>query len=107
MKYFLVFALILVLLGCTQQPDIVDNTNDYHTHADDEYHTHVDFKVFLNNAQVDFNKTDYMSNEYEEHDESVHLHGFNPNVIHFHNEGITLQRFFNSSGITLHQIVLK
>ncbi len=90
MKQNLVLAIGIVLLiaGCTNQPP---HTEDYHAHAD--------LLVVLDGQTFDFNKAEFMSTPYKPLNEFTHLHDFNPNVIHFHAEGINLGEFFQSIGM--------
>ncbi len=86
--FYFVFGFVL-LFGCTQQP----------LQPEPKYHVHADFKVYLDGSQFDFNKVQFMSTPYKPLNEYVHLHDFNPNVIHFHKEGVALGEFFESLGM--------
>lgn len=88
---------------------------------DDDYHAHADFAVFINDQKFNFSQKDFMSEalcgkpgEADEHEHAdldtleglksvVHLHDLNGNVIHFHNERVTLPMFFKSIGFNLNE----
>lgn len=78
-------AIWILLPGCAQQ--------------DPDYHTHTDFKVVLEGQEFDFNKSQYMSTDFKPLSEDVHLHDFDPQIIHFHAKGATLGQFFTSLGM--------
>lgn len=61
-----------------------------------DFHVHADFAVFMNGQKMDFNSMAFMSDATQALDPIVHLHDGNPNVIHYHAQNISLQRFFNS-----------
>ena len=79
----------LALAGCAQ------------TQSSEPYHVHADFKVFIEGKQFDFNRAAFMSTDAMPLSENVHLHDFNPNVIHFHGPDATLADFFTSIGMGL------
>ncbi len=67
-----------------------------------EIHEHADFKVYLAGQAVDFSQAKYQSSEEaggKELDASVHLHDGNGEIIHKHQTGVTMGRFFQSLGI--------
>ncbi|HLC79901.1 MAG TPA: hypothetical protein VJG83_05790 [archaeon] len=80
-------AILIFLLGCTGKTE--------------EYHAHTDFKMIIEGELFDFNKVQYMSSPYRPLSENVHMHDFNPNVIHFHDKKATLGDFFTSIGMVL------
>lgn len=96
---FLFLLAAFLLFGCTNQPKqppvgIAPNGTSTET-----YHVHADFLVVLDGSAFDFNKAEYMSTPYKELSEDIHLHDFNPNVIHVHKENATLGEFFETIGI--------
>lgn len=99
---FLCLLAAFLLFGCTSQPkqppagDVSGGNN-----SDANYHVHADFLVVLDGSAFDFNKAEYMSMPFEELSENIHLHDFNPNVIHVQNENATLGEFFESLGMKL------
>ncbi|MEQ1849803.1 MAG: hypothetical protein ABL890_04395 [Candidatus Peribacteraceae bacterium] len=72
----------------------------------DPNHTHADFAVFLGGKKVDFSLAKYMSGlstddtthdeENEYHDEHLHLHDNNGDVLHRHKPALTIGAFFSS-----------
>ncbi len=66
-----------------------------------EVHVHADFAVYINGNKLDFTKTEYQSSVGHEKDEHVHLHDGGGDIIHRHDEGVTLPKFFSSLGYTL------
>ena len=88
-----IFAMLFFIAGCTAKNR--DNTEPYHAHAD--------FKMYLEGVQFDFNKAKYMSTPYKHLSEKVHMHDFNPDVIHFHDENAALRDFFTSVGMIITQ----
>lgn len=64
-----------------------------------EVHWHADFLVWMDGNFVDFNKLAYMSTPYHALSPAVHLHDFNPNVLHIHSSDATLKMFFDSLGM--------
>jgi hypothetical protein len=66
-----------------------------------EVHVHADFAVYMNGTKLDFTKTEYQSSVGHEKDEHVHLHDGKGNIIHRHEEGVTLPEFFTSIGYQL------
>lgn len=92
MRFFWLTLALVFLLGCANQPLVPE-----------EYHVHADFKVYLDDEIFDFNKTEFMSTPYKHLSEDVHLHDYNPNVIHFHKDGVSLGGFFESLGMSFTQ----
>ncbi len=90
MKALAALAIILAISGCIQ-----GSTAD----SEGDYHVHTDFRVYLEEKMVDFNKAEYMSTEYKEIDPFVHLHDFHPGVIHFESRNADLNEFFSSIGM--------
>src|SRR3989338_8554809 len=87
-KPFIVIVLLsfVVLAGCSAldlEPE--------------DYHAHADIVVLINGEVFDFNKAQYMSTATNPLSENVHMHDFNPHVVHFHNESATLGDFFRRS----------
>ncbi|HLC92620.1 MAG TPA: hypothetical protein VJH23_02855 [archaeon] len=67
----------------------------------EDYHAHADIMVLINGEVFDFNKAQYMSTATNPLSENVHMHDFNPHVVHFHNESATLGDFFRSVGMSI------
>lgn len=84
-------AAFVLLLGCAAPQDGHGET----------YHAHADFKVYIIGKALDFNKAEYMGTPYKELSERVHLHDFNPNIMHFHAKDATVGEFFKSLGMEL------
>ncbi len=61
-----------------------------------EFHEHADIKIYLEGNLVDLSQKKYQSNEDQRLDPSVHLHDNNGDIVHAHEKGITLNRFFTS-----------
>lgn len=68
---------------------------------DKEFHIHADFKVIINSESINFSEDQYQSMGFDYLHETVHLHDFNGDVIHFHAKGINLSVFFNSLNLSL------
>lgn len=88
----------IFLLGCAQQPPLGEVPGRTTT---ENYHVHADFLAVLDGQAFDFNKPQYMSTPYKELSENIHLHDFNPFVIHVHSVDATLGDFFESLGMKL------
>lgn len=89
----LVFVLgFLLFSGCTQAPPETPLQ---------EYHAHADLLVILDGKTLDLNKEEFMSTPYRHLSEDTHLHDFNPFVVHFHKEGVSIGEFFESLGMKL------
>ena len=86
---------------------ILINTNQSqlhtHEHSQDEFHIHADFLVVLNNSIMNFSNKEFMSELHNEQHSHVHLHDMNGNVIHYHEENITLETFFISLNMSFNQ----
>lgn len=68
------------------------------TPVTDAYHVHVDFKVFINGEEVNFNRP-----EFDEVHRNAHLHLGNPHgdkVIHFEGRETTIGFFFGTLGMS-------
>jgi protein-disulfide isomerase len=65
------------------------------------YHIHADFKVYVEGKALDFSADKYQSVEGQEKDPAVHLHDNNGNLVHVHEKGVTLGRFFKALGMSL------
>ena len=61
-------------------------------------HEHADFKVFINNQEIDFSQEKYMLRAND-----VHVENMKGNEIHKHASGITLGYFFNTLGIEFNE----
>ena len=57
-------------------------------------HIHADFKVYLNDNQLNFSQP-----KYQERSPAVHVEDGDGDVVHIHLKGIKLVDFFNSLGI--------
>jgi len=68
-----------------------------------EFHEHVNFAVYLNGAIYSFNQSKYMTNESTEvgKKQFVHMHDMDGGLIHLHEPGITIGRFFDSLDMKL------
>ena len=86
-------AVLFFFSGCAQQPQIPAG------HDDEAFHIHADFKAVLDGKMVDFNRAEYMSEEFEELNPNVHMHDFNPYMIHFHSADAAMGDFFKSLGM--------
>lgn len=79
--------------------------------VESEFHIHADFKVFINNKPIDFSIEKYQSGHpgstTTQHNDVVHLHDGNGEVIHLHKEGLTLGYFFKTLGMDLTDDCLK
>ena len=101
-KMFFFFLLAAFLLfGCTSQPTQPPAGNAPGGTSTETYHVHADFLVVLDGQAFDFNKAEYMSTPFKELSENIHLHDFNPYVIHVHSENATLGDFFETFGMKL------
>ncbi len=98
-KILLLFAVTLLLLGCAIPRIPIKIKGE----PDREYHAHADIKIILLGATFDFNKSVFMSSEGHELSEDVHMHDYNPHVIHFHNPKSTLGDFFRSVGMSINE----
>ena len=86
----------------------IDNGNNsekshIHEHSSNEFHVHADFLVVLNGTIMNFSKDKFMSELHNEQHSHVHLHDMNGNIIHFHEENITLETFFTSLDMNFNQ----
>lgn len=61
-----------------------------------DYHTHADFKVYIDNVQVDFAQEKYMTSENKILHIHVHMHDLDGGIIHHHKENVTMKIFFES-----------
>lgn len=97
MAVLAVLALAISFAGCS----IPNIPIDFRDRPPPEYHAHADLKVTINGETFDFNRAQYMS--YPGHDLSpfVHMHDYNPKVVHFHSETATLGDFFASVGMAI------
>jgi len=72
------------------------------------FHEHVNFALFINGTQFNFNQSKYMTTEEQEVGlrADVHMHDMNGGVIHLHAPGITLGMFFESLGMSINSSCL-
>jgi hypothetical protein len=68
---------------------------------DDEYHVHADFRIFVDDTQIDLSDDKFMTTGTHLVSEHAHLHDGNGEVKHIHAENVTFAQFLNSLGITL------
>ncbi|MFT4244554.1 MAG: hypothetical protein ACMXYB_03830 [Candidatus Woesearchaeota archaeon] len=117
--YLLVLAILLLFISIwlysisleyhsnniNNQITINTNQNELqtHKHSEDEFHIHADFLVILNETIMNFSKQDFMSELHNEQHSHVHLHDMNGNIIHYHKENITLEKFFTSLNMQFNQ----
>ncbi len=66
----------------------------------DKVHEHADFKVYLNNKAVNFTLSKYQDSKENPKDPYAHLHDGNGDVTHKHRQGITLDYFFKTIGMS-------
>ena len=64
----------------------------------EEVHVHSDFLVYLNGTEYDLTDDKYQSEGTQVLHAHIHLHDNNDEVIHRHEQGVTLADFFNSLG---------
>lgn len=89
-----------ILLGFGVGADAVEKTSPAAA-LGDATHQHVDFAVFIQGKQFDFNQPQFISTETKELDPYVHIHEPRTTVVHVHKLGITWDRFFHSLGLKL------
>lgn len=101
----LIIVLVLVVLAATVGAWYMYNNSNT---KPAEFHEHINFAVFLNDVQFNFNQTKYMTNESQEVGERqfIHLHDMNGGVIHLHESGLTMGMFFDSIGMHLNSTCL-
>lgn len=99
-----VFLLVSIWLHSYTNSLIVplEHLDMQHSHGDD-FHVHADFLVILNGTIMNFSREEFMSDLHNELHRDVHLHDMNGNVIHFHEENITLDIFFTSLNMTFNE----
>ena len=66
----------------------------------EEFHAHFDFKLFVDGQPVDLSQERFQAVEGHELSEDVHLHDHDGNVVHLHNEGVTVDQFLDSLGLS-------
>lgn len=88
----------LVIFGYLE---LTNSSDETHPHDEDEFHTHADFLVSLNGEIYDFAKEEFMSDGINTKHDYVHLHDNNSEIIHYHQENITLGDFFTSLNMSI------
>ena len=68
---------------------------------DTAYHVHADFRIFVEDEQLDLTTDQYMTTSAQTVHQHAHLHDNNGEVKHIHAEGITFAGFLQSLNITL------
>jgi len=66
-----------------------------------EFHEHFDLGVYVDGQWWDFSQEQYQSSTYDYLHEAIHLHDGNGTVVHLHQEGVSLQAFFETLGFEL------
>ena len=82
------------------------NSDQAYTHPiadpyDTEYHVHADFRIFVDDEQVELSDEQYMTTSDQTVHKHAHLHDGNGEVKHIHAENITFAEFLSSIDITL------
>ncbi len=96
---FLIFTLVILISGCSSTTILDDGHEatqehlDEHSH-EEEVHIHADFKVYINDKQIDFSVSKYQLQA-----KSVHVEDGIGEVVHIHKKGITIGDFFETLGI--------
>ncbi len=96
---FLFLLLIVASAGCT----IPKIQLKFPPIPEPAYYAHADFKVLIGGKELDFNRAEYMSTATNKLSENVHMHEFNPHVLHLHSATATLGDFFRSVGMSIGQ----
>ncbi len=94
---FLFFIFIIFISGCSSTilPDGHDATPEHlEEHQEKEFHIHADFKVYIDDNQIDFSQLMYQLRS-----KSVHVEDGIGDVVHVHKEGITIGDFFKTLDI--------
>lgn len=86
-KYLILFLIIgtFLIAGCKQRIGQVGST-----------HEHIDFKVYIDNKEIDFAKQEYMVKA-----RYVHIESMDDDVIHKHATGVTMADFIKTLGMEL------
>lgn len=66
-----------------------------------EVHEHADIAVFLSGKKLDLSLDKYQSTDENHLDEATHVHDNNGNILHKHQTGVTLGKFFSSLSMEL------
>ncbi len=99
-RTFYLFIFIILISGCSSTELLDDGheaTSEHleeHEH-EEKFHIHTDFKVYINDEQIDFSVPMYQLRA-----KSVHLEDGIGDVVHIHEKGITMGDFLETLGIT-------
>jgi len=87
--FLILLFIVFILVGCASSVDEVQTT---------EFHIHADFKVYIDDKQIDFSVL-----MYQLRDRFVHVeHGIG-DTVHIHKRGVTIGDFFETLGITFNR----
>lgn len=82
--------------------DIINNSKDSNESSEPvAVHWHFGLSLVLNDKKIDLSLPKYQSTDEVKLDEMAHLHDGNGSIVHVHQTGVTLERFFKSIGMDM------
>lgn len=98
MKYiFLILFVIVFISGCSSTTILSDGheaTSEHLEEHETKFHIHADFKVYIDDKEIDFSVL-----MYQLRNKSVHVENGIGDVVHIHKKGITMGAFFETLDI--------
>ncbi|MCA9360263.1 hypothetical protein H6785_01375 [Candidatus Nomurabacteria bacterium] len=79
----------------------VEHNHDLDIAHNEEYHVHTDFRIYIEDEQLDLSADKYKTTAKHEHGYETHLHDNEGGVEHIHAENVSFASFLDSIGLKL------